>query len=106
MTLSDRIEHKDARVAVVGQGYVGLPLAVGFHLSGPETDREWVDVRKASRASRMPRAGSSGSNPHGLIVFWGGALSSATPTWAILCWAWCAARFFARRFAPHRSLCP
>ena len=43
MTLSDRIEHKIARIAVVGQGYVGLPLAVefaraGFHVTGLETD--------------------------------------------------------------------
>jgi UDP-N-acetyl-D-glucosamine dehydrogenase len=43
LTLSDRIEHKIARIAVVGQGYVGLPLAVefaraGFHVTGLETD--------------------------------------------------------------------
>ena len=47
MTLSDRIEQKVARVAVVGQGYVGLPLAVelaraGFHVTGLETDPERV----------------------------------------------------------------
>ena len=53
MTLSDRIEQKAARVAVVGQGYVGLPLAVelaraGFHVTGLETDPERVDARNAT----------------------------------------------------------
>ncbi|HEV8586842.1 MAG TPA: nucleotide sugar dehydrogenase [Methylomirabilota bacterium] len=34
MSLLDRIEDKTARIAVIGQGYVGLPLAVEFARSG------------------------------------------------------------------------
>src|SRR6058998_2166636 len=33
-TLMDRIAAKTARVGVVGQGYVGLPLALVFHEAG------------------------------------------------------------------------
>jgi len=47
MSLQARIEGKTARVAVVGQGYVGLPLAVefarvGFRVTGLDADRERV----------------------------------------------------------------
>jgi UDP-N-acetyl-D-glucosamine dehydrogenase len=43
MSLLFKIEHKTARIAVVGQGYVGLPLAVefarcGFRVTGIDTD--------------------------------------------------------------------
>ena len=45
--LAERIEKHGARLTVIGQGYVGLPLAVefarcGFSVSGLETDRERV----------------------------------------------------------------
>jgi len=30
MNVSERIEQRIARVAIIGQGYVGLPLAVEF----------------------------------------------------------------------------
>ncbi len=47
MSLQTRIEEKTARVAIVGQGYVGLPLAVefaraGFRVTGLESDGERV----------------------------------------------------------------
>jgi UDP-N-acetyl-D-glucosamine dehydrogenase len=45
--LRDRIESRTARVAVMGQGYVGLPLAiefakVGFRVTGVDLDAEKV----------------------------------------------------------------
>src|SRR6266540_2507770 len=45
MSLQTRIEEKTARVTIVGQGYVGLPLAVelvraGFRVTGLESDGE------------------------------------------------------------------
>ncbi len=47
MTLDRQIEAKTARVSVVGQGYVGLPLAVefarcGFRVTGIEVDSERI----------------------------------------------------------------
>jgi UDP-N-acetyl-D-glucosamine dehydrogenase len=47
MTLQARIEGKTARVAIIGQGYVGLPLAVafaraGFRVTGLDVDAERV----------------------------------------------------------------
>jgi UDP-N-acetyl-D-glucosamine dehydrogenase len=47
MSLQDRLERRTGRVAVVGQGYVGLPLAVefarsGFHVTGLDTDPDRV----------------------------------------------------------------
>ncbi len=47
MSLQTRIEEKTARVTIVGQGYVGLPLAVefaraGFRVTGLESDGERV----------------------------------------------------------------
>ncbi|HFD40099.1 MAG TPA: UDP-N-acetyl-D-glucosamine dehydrogenase, partial [Anaerolineae bacterium] len=33
-TLANKIAEKNARVAVIGLGYVGLPLAVGFAKAG------------------------------------------------------------------------
>src|SRR5581483_5547090 len=45
--LRDRIESRAARIAVMGQGYVGLPLAiefakVGFRVTGVDLDAEKV----------------------------------------------------------------
>ena len=47
MKLSDRIRSHSGRVAVVGQGYVGLPLAVefanvGFQVAGIDLDENKV----------------------------------------------------------------
>jgi UDP-N-acetyl-D-glucosamine dehydrogenase len=53
--LQARLEGKTARVAVVGQGYVGLPLAVefaraGFHVTGLETDAGRVAALQRSES--------------------------------------------------------
>jgi len=47
MNISQRIEQRIARVAIIGQGYVGLPLAVefaraGFNVVGVDTDLDRV----------------------------------------------------------------
>ena len=49
MSLKGKIEDRSARIAVVGQGYVGLPLAVefaqaGFQVTGIDADRDRVDA--------------------------------------------------------------
>lgn len=48
-TLQNKLESKTARIAVVGQGYVGLPLAVefaraGFRATGLEADPERAEA--------------------------------------------------------------
>jgi UDP-N-acetyl-D-glucosamine dehydrogenase len=50
----ERIRNRQARLAVVGQGYVGLPLAVefaraGFAVSGVDTDLDRVAALNAAR---------------------------------------------------------
>ncbi len=47
-TLLDRIERREARVAVIGLGYVGLPLAIGFAQAGFQTVGIDVDNRKVA----------------------------------------------------------
>ncbi|MDI6816848.1 MAG: nucleotide sugar dehydrogenase [Actinomycetota bacterium] len=47
MSLAERIVSRDARVGIIGMGYVGLPLAVavagaGFRVTGIDVDREKV----------------------------------------------------------------
>jgi UDP-N-acetyl-D-glucosamine dehydrogenase len=54
-TLTDRIRRHDARVTVVGQGYVGLPLAValarvGFRVTGLDSDPDRVAALDAGRS--------------------------------------------------------
>jgi UDP-N-acetyl-D-glucosamine dehydrogenase len=49
MSLRTRIEDRTARIAVIGQGYVGLPLAVefarsGFHVTGIDTDPQRIEA--------------------------------------------------------------
>jgi UDP-N-acetyl-D-glucosamine dehydrogenase len=53
--LLDRIRSKDARVGVIGLGYVGLPLAVefaraGFHVTGFDTDASKTTSIKAGKS--------------------------------------------------------
>jgi UDP-N-acetyl-D-glucosamine dehydrogenase len=50
-SLMERFEHQEARVGIVGLGYVGLPLAVvfaeaGFDVVGFDLDEEKVDLIK------------------------------------------------------------
>tara|TARA_B100000959_G_scaffold195283_1_gene204261 strand:- start:1711 stop:3027 length:1317 start_codon:yes stop_codon:yes gene_type:complete len=47
--LTDKIQNKEARVGIIGLGYVGLPLAVefaqaGYHVVGIDTDSSKVDA--------------------------------------------------------------
>jgi UDP-N-acetyl-D-glucosamine dehydrogenase len=53
--LSARLRNRSARISVVGQGYVGLPLAVelaraGFSVTGLDTDRDRIGALNAGRA--------------------------------------------------------
>jgi len=48
-TLIKKLQEKEARIAVLGLGYVGLPLAVvfgkaGFHVTGIDPDARKVDA--------------------------------------------------------------
>lgn len=50
--LSARLRNRSARVSVIGQGYVGLPLAVelaraGFHVTGLDTDSDRIAALNA-----------------------------------------------------------
>ena len=47
-TLIDQLKNKTARIAILGMGYVGLPLAVvfaeaGFHVTGVDPDKRKAD---------------------------------------------------------------
>jgi UDP-N-acetyl-D-glucosamine dehydrogenase len=53
--LTERIRRREARISVIGQGYVGLPLAVefaraGFAVSGLDNDPERVAALSAGRS--------------------------------------------------------
>src|SRR5581483_12038099 len=47
-----RIEHHTARIAVIGQGYVGLPLAVEFARSGFQVTGIDADARRVEALGR------------------------------------------------------
>jgi UDP-N-acetyl-D-glucosamine dehydrogenase len=53
--LLDKISSRQASVAIIGLGYVGLPLAVafaeaGFHVTGIDIDQKRVDSLNAGRS--------------------------------------------------------
>ena len=48
-TLLDRIRARDARIGVIGLGYVGLPLAVEFARAGFTVTGFDVDARKTAQ---------------------------------------------------------
>ena len=55
MELLKRIENKQARLGVIGLGYVGLPLAVefaraGFHVVGFDVDKSKVDALNSGQS--------------------------------------------------------
>lgn len=52
MRLSDKIRNHDARVAVMGQGYVGLPLAIEFAKAGFSVTGIDPDVSKVEALNR------------------------------------------------------
>lgn len=54
-TLKERIAARTARITVIGQGYVGLPLAMefaeaGFNVTGLDTSSERVETLNAGRS--------------------------------------------------------
>jgi UDP-N-acetyl-D-glucosamine dehydrogenase len=54
MELKERIQNKQARIAIIGLGYVGLPLAVefakaGYQVTGIDLDKSKVDAINAGR---------------------------------------------------------
>jgi UDP-N-acetyl-D-glucosamine dehydrogenase len=55
MTIAERIKRRDAKVGVIGLGYVGLPLAVefaraGFRVTGFDVDESKVQQLRAGRS--------------------------------------------------------
>ena len=53
--LLQRLENRDAKVVIIGQGYVGLPLAVramelGYRVAGYDTSSERIDALRAGRS--------------------------------------------------------
>ena len=52
MALIDRIKDRSARMAIVGLGYVGLPLAVGFAKAGYPVLGIEVDADRADTINR------------------------------------------------------
>jgi UDP-N-acetyl-D-glucosamine dehydrogenase len=52
MSLSDKIETKEAQICIIGLGYVGLPLAVGFAKAGYRVFGLDVDSDKVAALKR------------------------------------------------------
>ena len=52
LELRDRIQNKQARIGIIGLGYVGLPLAVEFAKAGFEVTGFDVDVAKVSSINK------------------------------------------------------
>ena len=55
MTTLSRIQNKEARIAILGLGYVGLPLALnfnrnGYHVIGLDVDQKKVDAINEGRS--------------------------------------------------------
>ena len=53
--LKSKIQNHDARVAIIGLGYVGLPLSIrfseeGFRVVGFDIDKEKVDLLNSSKS--------------------------------------------------------
>src|SRR5258708_1232027 len=53
--LEERLERRDARITIVGQGYVGLPLAMraaelGFTVAGYDTAAGRIEALRAGRS--------------------------------------------------------
>ena len=54
MKLKEKIENRDAKVGVIGLGYVGLPLALefvrtGFHVSGIDISKTKINNLKKKK---------------------------------------------------------
>lgn len=64
MTLKDKIANREAKVGIVGLGYVGLPLAMemiraGFEVHGVDVDRGKVSGLNAGRSHVLDVPGSA-----------------------------------------------
>ena len=49
--LTEKIRNKDARIGIVGLGYVGLPLALAFGKAGFSITGIDIDKEKTERAA-------------------------------------------------------
>ena len=59
MSLYNKIKNKEARIGVIGLGYVGLPLAVefaktGFNVTGIEVDTIKLRTTKITKERTTP----------------------------------------------------
>src|SRR3954453_1053109 len=73
--LLQRLDDRTAKIVIVGQGYVGLPLAMraselGFRVAGYETSQERVDALRAGHSyvedipdDELQRALAAGYHP-------------------------------------------
>jgi UDP-N-acetyl-D-glucosamine dehydrogenase len=82
-TLSQRIEARTARLTIIGQGYVGLPLAVefaraGFPVSGLDTDPDRVAALNVGRSCSPDVASAD------LMALLRGGLYEATSDFGVL----------------------
>ena len=73
--LRDRIESREARIGVIGLGYVGLPLAIEFGKAGYRVVGFDLDLRKVESLRRgesyiedVPAADVAGAVADGLLV--------------------------------------
>lgn len=70
MILADRLWAHHAQVTLIGQGYVGLPVAVafghaGFRVTGVDTDPDRIAALRAGRSNieeLMPTGAESGTS--------------------------------------------
>ena len=74
MTTLSRIQNKEARIAILGLGYVGLPLALnfnrnGYQVIGLDVDQKKVDAINEGRSyiEHIPAAEIGGMQARGLL---------------------------------------
>lgn len=92
MTLEQRIASREARVAIVGVGYVGLPSAVafaraGFRVTAIDTDRERVRLLKSGESfiRDVPPAAVAEAVESGRLVATRDAASSHCADAVVIC---------------------
>jgi len=52
MSLNNKIENREAQIAVIGLGYVGLPLVIEFVRVGFQVTRIDLDQEKIKKLNR------------------------------------------------------
>jgi len=55
MNLIEKIKSKNARIGIIGLGYVGLPLVIefckaGFHVTGFDIDKKKVELLRQGKS--------------------------------------------------------